>query len=136
MSDQESLTPAEAARVSAAMQLAAHGTAPRVTLEDIEANIVGEHYFSGLDGRNGAIAAGTFCGVDRPQAGDADLIQLDTLTFCVLQLKNGFVVWGASKPVSAKNFNAALGVKYAREDAIKQCWPLMGYALAEKLNER
>lgn len=115
------------------MKTYARGEAPRVTPEDIESNIVAEHYFSGLDGVNGAIAAGTYSGRTTPKDNKADLIPLDLLTFCVLITKNNFVVWGASKPVSIDNFDAVLGRKYARADAVKQLWPVMAYALNEKL---
>ena len=33
-------------------------TAPRITPQDIEANIVSEHYFTARDGRRGALADG------------------------------------------------------------------------------
>jgi hypothetical protein len=34
---------------------------------------------------------------------------------------------------SPENFNADLGRKFAYEDAVRQLWPLMGYALRDKL---
>ncbi len=54
-------------------------------------------------------------------------------TFCVLHLKNGFVVTGQSAPADPENFDLAQGQKFAREDAVRKIWPLMGYALCEKL---
>ena len=57
------------------------------------------------------------------------------LTICVLRLTNGFSLVGKSAPADAGNFDAELGQKFAREDAIRQMWPLEGYALRERLAE-
>lgn len=110
-----------------------HGTAPRVTIEDIERFIISEHTFSAADGRAGAIAAGTYVGRERPQLYDQDLQVLGLLTICVLVLANGFTVIGKSACASATNFNAELGAHYAREDAIRQIWPLLGFQLRTDL---
>lgn len=104
-------------------------TAPRVTPADIKANIASEHYFTAMDGVVGragcpSIVAGT--PVDSP---------LDLLTFCVLVLRNGFTVTGESACASPENFDAELGRKIARENAVNKMWPLMGYALKQKLSE-
>jgi len=58
---------------------------------------------------------------------------LKVLTICMIVMKNGFTVIGKSAPASPENFNADLGRQFAREDAIRQLWPLMGYALRERL---
>lgn len=108
-------------------------TAPRVTPQDIEANIASEHYFTARDGRRGAVADGTYVGRERPQFGEADLAALDLLTFCVLVLRNGFTVTGESACASPENFDAELGRKIARQNAVQKIWPLMGYALKEQL---
>ena len=108
-------------------------TAPRITPQDIEANIVSEHYFTARDGRRGAVADGTYVGRERPQFGEADLAALDLLTFCVLVLRNGFTVTGESACASPENFDAELGRKIARQNAVQKIWPLMGYALKEQL---
>ena len=60
---------------------------------------------------------------------------LDLLTFCVLVLRNGFTVTGESYCADAENFDAELGRKIARQNAISKVWPLMGYALKEQLNK-
>ena len=108
-------------------------TAPRVTPDDIEANIASEHYFTARDGRRGAIADGTYVGRERPQFGEADLAALDLLTFCVLALKNGFTVTGESACASPENFDAEVGRKIARQNAMQKIWPLMGYELRSQL---
>ena len=117
-------------------------TAPRVTPDDIEANIASEHYFTAAEGVIGAFAAGEF----GSHSGDAVTLQrgstspevlkpsLNLLTFCVLVLRNGFTVTGESACASPENFDAELGRKIARANAVNKIWPLMGYALKEKLH--
>lgn len=102
-------------------------TAPRVTPADIEDNIVSEHYFTAEDGvvghhgRDGVIAESV---ANSP---------LGLLTFCVLVLRNGFTVTGESACASPENFDADIGRKIARQNAVNRIWPLMGYALKERL---
>lgn len=55
------------------------------------------------------------------------------LTIAVVKLNNGFVVLGESAPADPVNFNAELGQKFALENATRKIWPLMGFALCEKL---
>lgn len=98
-------------------------TAPRVTPEDIEANILEEHYFGASDAIYG----------DCRDINDVCHESLELLTFCVLVLKNGFTVTGESACASPENFDAELGRKIARQNAVRKTWPLMGYALKEKL---
>lgn len=111
-------------------------TAPRIMPSDIEANILGECYFTAEQGRAAAVCRqsgktperGSFSVPGRPRT-------LDLLTFCVLVLKNGFTVTGESACVSHENFDANLGRKIARANAIGKVWPLMGYALKERLHQ-
>lgn len=99
-------------------------TAPRVTPDDIEASVVSEHYFTAAEGAQGATGDG---GVGRwPEP-------LRLLTFCVLVLKNGFTVTGESACASPENFDAEIGRKIARANAVNKIWPLMGYELKSKL---
>ena len=110
-------------------------TAPRITPADIEANIAAEIYSTGLD--CAAEAAGDARGVFNRIKPDVDLTvvndSLRLLTFCVLTLRNGFTVTGESACASPENFDAELGRKIARKNAIDKVWPLMGYALKERL---
>lgn len=62
--------------------------------------------------------------------------ELELLSICILVMKNGFMVIGKSAPASAANFNRELGKKFAYEDAVRQLWPLEGYALRERLAQR
>lgn len=57
------------------------------------------------------------------------------LTFCVLVLKNGFTVTGESACASPDNFDAELGRKIARDNAIDKIWPLEGYLLKQSLHD-
>jgi Phage protein (N4 Gp49/phage Sf6 gene 66) family len=97
--------------------------ATSVTLDEIEAIISQEHYFTALDGYVGAHGGLT----------DPYPDELRKLTFCVLILKNGFTVTGHSACVDLESFDAELGRKAARADAINEVWPLLGYALKERL---
>lgn len=102
--------------------------APRVTLADVEANIASEYYFSAGDGVCGAALADGRSNVVYEQ-------ELGLLTFCVLVLRNGYTVTGESACASPENFDAELGCKIARQNAINKTRPLMGYALKCKLTE-
>lgn len=84
---------------------AAVAVAPRVTLDSMEAKIETENY----------------------------TVVDEVLTICTIKMRNGFYVIGESAPASPANFNADLGKKFARENAIRQLWKLEGYALREKL---
>ena len=110
-------------------------TAARVTPADIEANIVGEHYFTAADGVAGAftnaqVAQGR--GVYPDEIGQLRTT-LTLLTFCVLELRNGFTVTGESACASPENFDAEIGRKIARQNAVQKIWPLIGYELRSKL---
>lgn len=107
--------------------------APRVTPADIEAEIVSEHFFTAREGRAGALEADTYVGRERPAADNSDLLPLELLTFCVLVLRNGFTVTGESACASPENFNAEIGRKIARENAVNKVWPLLGFRLRDKL---
>jgi hypothetical protein len=110
-------------------------TAPRVTPADLEANIASEHYFTAADGYCGELVT-TEAFQELPE--DERLVTppepLDLLTFCVLVLKNGFTVTGESACASPENFDAELGRKIARQNAVTKVWPLMGYALKQQLH--
>lgn len=56
------------------------------------------------------------------------------VTLCVLKLKNGFTVTGKSAPADPLNFNAELGQKIARDQAIAEIWALEGYVLRERIS--
>jgi len=108
-------------------------TALRVTPDMIERNILSEHYFTAANGRSGALTSGTYVGREKPEAYEEDLKPLSLLTFCVLILRNGFTVTGESACASPENFDAEIGQKVARQNAVQKIWPLMGYELRSKI---
>lgn len=83
------------------------GGGPRILPADIEAAIKLENYL--VDG---------------------------TLTICVLTLQNGFKVTGESACADPANFNAAKGAELARKAACEKIWPLLGYALRDRLHQQ
>lgn len=89
---------------------------PRVTLQNIEDKIAAEYTFLASNAVSGPA-----------------LDPLKLLTICIIVMQNGFTVIGKSAPASPGNFDEEKGRTFAREDAIRQLWPLEGYALREKL---
>lgn len=83
-----------------------HTEGPRVTPADLDAAIVAEQFI-------------------QPEG--------TTLTICVLTLRNGFNVTGESAAASPENFDAGIGQDLARARAREKLWPLLGYALKERL---
>lgn len=103
-------------------------TAPRVTPADIEAEIHGEYYFTAQDGVQQAFHKQDDL---TRMTGAHDALAL--LTFCVLHLRNGFTVTGESACASPENFNAEIGRKIARQNAVTKIWPLLGFRLRDRL---
>lgn len=100
-------------------------TAPRVTPFEVEAHIRSEFYFTAEQGVLGESELGT-----RP----ASWTNLDQVTICVLILTNGTKIVGVNEgPVSRENFKADLGRQYARQKAVDQIWPLLGFRLRDEL---
>ena len=114
-------------------EIDAKAVAPRITPADIEANIVTEAYFTAL------VGASTSGQLIETNGSDPDIMfsakALGLLTFCVLVLRNGFTVTGESACASPENFDAEIGKKIARANAVQKVWPLMGYALKDRLNK-
>lgn len=99
--------------------------APRITPADIEANIEIAYYFTGEEALQFAGQNGSPFVSHR---------SMGLLTFCVLVLRNGFTVTGESACASSENFDAEIGRKIARDNAVQKIWPLMGYELKSKLS--
>lgn len=108
-----------ALQVSDDLSAAVQKTPHRVSLQDIEDKIAGEYWFT----------------ADKAVGNSPILDSLKVMTICILVMRNGFTVIGKSAPADAENFDADLGRKFAREDAVRQLWPLEGYALRERLAE-
>jgi hypothetical protein len=113
----------ETASLTASEAECAEGrAAPRVSLADIQANIARAIYATGDQ-------------IEYAANGSAQSRNpLSVLTICLVVTRSGFTIVGKSAPASPDNFDADLGRKLAYEDAVRQLWPLMGYALREKLS--
>lgn len=107
---------------------AAVAVAPRVSLDDIKACIGATYWFTADD-----VCVGADSNYDPDFEVPIAIEALGLLTICIVVMKNGFTVIGKSAPASPENFNAELGKRFAYEDAIRQLWPLMGFALRDKL---
>ena len=84
--------------------------APRITLADIEANITDVEIVKHVS-KSGQV-----------------------LRWAVITTRSGFAVTGTpSAAVSAENDDVEIGEKVAIKNARDAMWPLMGYALKEKL---
>ena len=85
-------------------------TAPRVTLADIEANIVDVETVRHIS-HSGQV-----------------------MRWAVITTRNGYAVTGRpSVAVSPENDDSEIGVAIAIANAKQELWPLMGYALKEQL---
>ena len=103
-------------------------TSNSVSRAQIEALIVSEHYSTAFDGRQGAIENGTYVGREKPSPNDADLAPLKQVTICTLITKGGYKFVGVNMGAAvASNFDPDQGRHYAREAAIEQFWPALGY---------
>lgn len=100
--------------------------APRLTPDHIDSKIKAVEYILPRD----------VCKRDNGvEVFDAPL-PLQTLTFCILTLENGFTVTGESACASPENFDPEIGKKIAYENARNKIWQLEGYLLKEKLNHQ
>ena len=101
-------------------------TAPRLTPDYIDSKIKHVEYILPRD----------VCKRDNGvEVFDAPL-PLQTLTFCIITLENGFTVTGESACASPENFDAEIGKKIAYDNAREKIWLLEGYLLKEKLNNQ
>lgn len=85
-------------------------TAPRVTLADVQENVVDTEIHKHVT-KSGQV-----------------------LRWAILTARNGFAIIGEpSCSVSAENDNAEIGEKRAIDNAFRAVWPLMGYELRQRL---
>lgn len=103
-------------------------TAPRITPEHLDAQIVRADYF--VPGDVIALQAHVY-GHELSSVPAS----LACLTICVLTLANGFTVTGESACASPENFDAELGRKIAYRNARDKIWALEGYQLRTRLAE-
>lgn len=119
-------------------ELKAKSTGRRVTLESVQDAIASEHYFTAAQGVLGSIL------MDNPDEAKTKIPSLelstegprqplDLMTFCVLTLTNQYTVVGQSACADPTNYNKEIGQRLAREHAVRQIWPLMGFALRTEI---
>lgn len=110
-------------------------TPNRVALADIEAAIQSESYLSAHDFVHAACVEPSGSGFSMRGETAVPLFvePLKASTICLMVMRNGFQVIGFSAPADPANFDADLGRKFARENAIRQLWPLMGFSLRYRL---
>ncbi|KZK32266.1 hypothetical protein A4F85_04540 [Delftia sp. GW456-R20] len=125
--DAKGLVPTAGVDISVEDEIQAKGlTAPRVTPQDVEDEIMSIHFFTAEQGARHQDAVNPLDHGDVPST-------LGLLTFCVLRLRNGFTVTGESACASPENFDADIGRRIARENAVEKIWPLLGFRLRDKL---
>lgn len=105
----------------------------RVSIEDIELAVHSERYFTADDGRQGAMARGTYIGHEQPD-GDArrDLEPLRTLMFCVLVLDDGYTVVGRAFCRSLQTHDLYSARCHARQAALNEIWVMKGAKLSQQ----
>ena len=89
-----------------AQEIVSEKTAPRVTEQSIKDKIEKASYFL-----------------------------IGNTTICLITMRNGFVFIGHSTPASPENFDAAVGERYAYDNAFRQIWTHEGYLLKERLGQ-
>ena len=97
---------------------------------DVEQAIASEHYFTALAG----VAAGNDSTFHAPAPGhdsapDSAWSALGAVTFCVLRLRSGGIVYGAYTAPCLHASGEELCKVLARQDALLKVWPLLHYAL-------
>ena len=92
-----------------------NNTTPVVSVEQIEAAIVQQHFFTAGE----ALAA-----LGRPPAAHP---ALGNVTVCALVLENGFTMLGTAYCADPTQFDVSIGRQSAREDAIRQLFPVFAH---------
>lgn len=111
------------------IQAAGANVAPLVSPADIEARIAAEWYVTGEQ----AVAHAKAIGIEHfTKASTANA--LSRLTLCIIVLDTGYMIVGYSAPVNPLAFDAETGRRVAREHAIEQIWPLLGFELRTSLS--
>ncbi|WP_298967695.1 Gp49 family protein [uncultured Methylobacterium sp.] len=70
----------------------------------------------------------------REQIATVDYLKLRNLTICVVTLKNGFFIEGISAAADPANHDAAVGERYAFDNAFRKLWPMFGFLLRDRLS--
>jgi len=128
MNNQDNSVPNSETEIEARI-VAAGKTAPRVTPALIDSLIVDAFYFRGVHAITGTFHHFEYSGLNEGVIPDS----IDTHTFCMLVLKNGFIVTGESNCADPSNFDAAIGRDIAYRNARDKIWSLEGYRLRSEL---
>lgn len=130
MNNRDSSVPAGEADIEA--RIAAAGkTGPRITPALIDEQIVAAFYFRGGQAITGTFHHSEYEGLNESPIPSA----VDTHTFCMLELKNGFIVTGESNCADPSNFDSAIGRDIAYRNARDKIWALEGYRLRSELKK-
>ncbi len=102
----------------------------KITVKDVEDNIQDTVFFSGADGYNGQHFRTTIGFPNTPK-------RLELVTFCVLVLRNGFIITGQSMCANAENYDKAVGEEWACKNAMDKVIEVMTYgAMAQPKDTR
>jgi hypothetical protein len=97
-------------------------TEHRITLDYIKSQIGSAHYMRGFR----MVQAAAHSDWSAKDNGIPDSVQ--NLTICLIVTKSGWTVIGHSTPLSGGNFDETKGREIAYENAVRQLWPLFGFA--------
>lgn len=67
------------------------------------------------------------------KSSEYNLVQGTGMMICALTLRNNFVVVGQAGCLPTSTFNPELGMKYAREDAIRKVQEFIGFTVVDML---
>ena len=95
--------------------------ATKVRIEDLDANIKHEFFFTAEDA-----CFEKYSTLKYPEETQDALARL---TICVLVLQNGFTCTGTNACVSKEDWSAEIGKRMAKEMALEEVWTLMAYEL-------
>ena len=93
----------------------------KITMAEVTANIAATVYFTGADGFNGHHFKTAIGFPKTPR-------ELERLTFCVCELRNGFLVTGQSVCANLEDFDADVGRELAYDDAVDKIISYLTYA--------
>ncbi|WP_447896765.1 Gp49 family protein [Stenotrophomonas acidaminiphila] len=96
-----------------------------VTTDEVEAQVIDIEYFTARDG-----VAGSYQGAGVQPEIDPDFARF---TFCIVRLRNGFIVTGQAVHLHTSEADVTLGRHFARADALAKVRQILGFQLREKL---
>lgn len=97
-----------------------------VTTDEVEAQVIDIEYFTARDG-----VAGSYQGADVQPEIDPDFARF---TFCIVRLRNGFIVTGYAVLMHTSEADLILGRQFARADAMDKVRQILGFQLRVRLD--